>query len=139
MYAIENNYINTLQFDDKGQHIIHRAISMGNFEIVVSLIEKHKLDIDIRTLQNKQTPLMFASNSGNIKLIKYLLAKGADINAKDINSYCPLMYAVMQRHKIAVVYLISKGSNIETIDYSGCNIAHWAAYNNDIFMVELIY
>ena len=48
------------------------------------MIEKFKLDINIRS-NIGQTPLMIAANFGFIKIAKYLLEHGAEINIIDNN------------------------------------------------------
>ena len=37
---------------------------------------------------------MIAANYGFVRMAKYLLEKGADINARDNNEFSPLLYAI---------------------------------------------
>lgn len=58
------------------------------------------------------TPLMFASQNGNEKIVELLIFKGANINAKDDFSNDALMIACQNGKKKVVELLISKGANI---------------------------
>ena len=40
---------------------------------------------------------MIAANYGYVKMAKYLLEKGADINAKDDNDFSPFLYAIKNK------------------------------------------
>jgi len=42
---------------------------------------------------NRITPLMISSREGDIKVVKELIAKGADVNAKDNAGYTALIFA----------------------------------------------
>lgn len=44
-------------------------------------------------LQSNWTPLMIAVSAGKTDIVKYLIAKGAQVNAVNNNGQCPLHYA----------------------------------------------
>lgn len=78
---------------------------------------------------------MISSHYGNIRIMKYLIDKGADINACDVKKFTPLMNCVLNRFKFHSIYLISKGANLDSLDLDGCTLAHRAAFNNDVEML----
>lgn len=75
---------------------------------------------------------MIACLLGNLKMVKYLIDKGAKVNAKDNNGFSPIMNAVLNRHKFIVIYLLAHNADFKVLDSDGCNIAHRAAFNNDL-------
>lgn len=67
--------------DPTGDHLIHIAASQGDIETVRALISS---GIDVNKLGDMgYTPLHHAYRSGNIAVIKFLLAHGADASIKN--------------------------------------------------------
>jgi ankyrin repeat protein len=79
--------------------------------------------------ENKNLDHQFvnASHQGNLELVKELLAKGANINAKDDQA---LIYASSNDHLDVVEYLISKGANIHANDDEALGLASFKGYLN---------
>jgi len=78
---------------------------------------------------------MLACNIGLHGMVKYLIEKGADVNAIDSKGLTPLIYSIKFCHNAISLYLISLGSDIHIKDGIGCNLLHWASYRNNLFMV----
>ena len=73
---------------------------------------------------------MHAVANGHEKLVKWLIAKGADINPVDKigNSRTPLHLAAMKSNNADVVkILIENGANINACDHEKCIPLHLAA------------
>ncbi|PSN57941.1 hypothetical protein C0J52_00199 [Blattella germanica] len=70
------------QYDDNGTLPIHLACEKGFSEIVQAFLD-HRMNINART-STRGTPLHHAVYSKQDTVAEILLAKGADINAKDI-------------------------------------------------------
>jgi hypothetical protein len=68
---------------------LHQASQVGQFDFCQYLIEDCGLDIDAMTSTQSQTPLCLAALKGKIKVCKYLLEKGANVDA----GYQPLAAA----------------------------------------------
>lgn len=60
---------------------------------------------------NHNTPLMIASWIGCRRVVKYLLRRGCDINAQNINGNTSLHFASECHHSPVVEYLLKKGAN----------------------------
>jgi len=67
-----------------------------------------------------------------------LIAKGADINAKDEYGWTPLHYAAIKGQKEVVELLIAKGADINSKNQSGETPLHDAIDWNHKEMVELL-
>jgi len=78
------------------------AIIKGDLETIKKFIEYGS---DINETSNGLTPLMFAARYNKVDIIKYLLAKGADKNAKDSKGYNALKYAELSKSTEAYNYL----------------------------------
>ncbi|EAR90067.1 DHHC palmitoyltransferase (macronuclear) [Tetrahymena thermophila SB210] len=137
-YAVDNQLINPLQFDNEGFHLIHRASMYNQIDAVHSLIQKHKVPVDLRDKTHQQTPLIIASKYGHFKLMKYLVDMGANVSACDSDQFTPVQNTVMNRFKLQTIYLMSKGADLTALDQHNCNIAHRAAFNNDVPMLQII-
>lgn len=35
------------------------------------------------------------------------------------------------------IYIMSEGGDIYVKDINGCSLVHWAAYNNNLFLLQL--
>ncbi|KAL4428648.1 hypothetical protein ABPG74_009150 [Tetrahymena malaccensis] len=137
-YAIDNQLIDPFQCDNEGLHLIHRACMYNQIDVVHSLIQKYKVPVDFTDKTHQQTPLIIASKYGHFKLMKYLVDKGANVSACDSDLFTPIQNTVMNRFKLQTIYLMSKGADLTALDQHNCNIAHRAAFNNDVPMLQLI-
>ena len=59
-----------------------------------------------------QTPLHLAMDGGKIEAIKFLVNKGADMNAKDNDKRTPLYYIEMRPNEELEEFLREKGAKI---------------------------
>jgi len=80
--------------------------------ILKGLIETTE-DLDFRDKENG-TALMYASGFGNLELVKMLVSKGADINARDSKTgSCALMEAISNHESEVAIYLINNGADVK--------------------------
>ena len=74
--------------DENGDYVIHYASKNGLLPIVQYLIEQQNVDIDIKGYEER-TPLHCACYFNYLDIVKYLVAKGANIKAKDKKGKTP--------------------------------------------------
>jgi len=60
------------------------------------------------------TPLMIASDNGHLDIVKLLVERGADVNARDFCGDTALAYAARKDHNKIVKYLIEAGADAQT-------------------------
>ncbi|MEW6357124.1 MAG: ankyrin repeat domain-containing protein [Planctomycetota bacterium] len=70
------------------------------------------------------TPLCYATQRSDLRLVKVLIANGADVNA---NGGAPLREAALDGDVQFVAFLISKGANLEARNADGKTAMHYAA------------
>ena len=94
--------------------------------------------------QSLPDKLIRACEKGNLKLVKKLIEKGADVNSIGENSEwdkrTPIGAAVEREHKDIVVYLLEKGADpVKTIYDGGWTpLMIAAAYNADTDCIKLL-
>ena len=97
---------------EKGAELsIHVAAFLGNIDDIKNFVETGtSIDIsDDRGL----TPLHYAVMEGQYDIVKFLIAKGADVNVKDIWPFgTPLHCAVENGHKEIVELLAAAGADV---------------------------
>lgn len=67
------------------------------------------------------SPLMEAALTGNTSLIKTLVDRGADVNAKDMNNSTALICAGARSKTKAAEFLLDKGAQINAVNTEGFN------------------
>ncbi|GFV23098.1 putative ankyrin repeat protein RF_0381 [Trichonephila clavipes] len=121
---VENNY---------GQTPLHIAAENGKLNVVECLVNK---GANINAKRSGCTPLQVAADNGELDIIKYLLdkdivkylvSKDADINAKDKYGRTPLHFAVKSGNLDIVKYLIKNGADVNTKNRYNWTLLHEAA------------
>ncbi|MHC4103662.1 MAG: ankyrin repeat domain-containing protein [Planctomycetota bacterium] len=74
-----------------------------------------------------RTPLHVAVIKGQIGEVKRLVAKGANVNARDMEGFTPLHFAVREGHQTVAELLIEKGANPSATSTVGQTPLHEAA------------
>jgi ankyrin repeat protein len=82
--------------------------------------------------------LSFAAHEGHKEVVQLLLAKGADVNAKDKKGKTALMWASREGHKEALQALLAKGADINAKDNDGDNALMYASYTGHKEVVQLL-
>ena len=115
---------------------IFDAVKADDLTKVKVLVEKdaslvHSTDIA------GNTPLHLAAKTGSLGMIELLLLKGADINAKNIQSNSPLLEAIIAEKDDAAKLLIIKGADFQRPDRGLSPLFH-SARRNQREVVELL-
>eukprot|EP00833_Pecoramyces_ruminatium_P005024 jgi/Orpsp1_1/1179056/evm.model.c7180000067754.1 len=115
------------------------ASEINHWDIAIYLIENLEMKINEKNRLHK-TPLMFASEQGNKKIVEYLIEQGALVNDKDKNGQSPIIYACKNGKIDVVEYLLKSGAIIDDRDRNDMTpLMHAAVHgHNDIisFLLE---
>lgn len=85
---------------------ISLAISQNEFDTVKKFVE-FGTDVNIENKINGMTPIMYAARFNNLKILRLLIANGADINKQSKLGICAIEYAKHANASDAVSYLKS--------------------------------
>lgn len=83
------------------------------------------------------TLLHIAAQQGQIPVMRVLIERQADLNAKDMVGRTPLHYALMVGKRPAVQLLLEKGADIHIQAEEGMTCLHSATMSNDPVLVQL--
>jgi len=113
----------SLLIERGARHHIFSAISVGDLDLIRSLVEQNPeiLDRRMSRFEQGQTPLHFAIGLKRYDILDLLIELGADLEAGDINSHTALEVAMMRGDREAASRLQAAGAKepkrIETSDF----------------------
>ena len=92
---------------------IHRAAWEGDIKAIEQHLAAGK-DVNAKDELYGDTPLLWAAGFGHKGVVKMLITKGADVNAKADEGWTPLHYATGGNDMEIVELLIDKGAHMNT-------------------------
>jgi len=114
------------------------AIEKNDAEKTWHLTEEKKVDVNHKYNEYGITPLHLAVKTGNMDIVKYLVKKGANVNAQLRDKVTPLHWACCKGHHEIVAYLISKGAEIDLKDIDGLTALHTASQEGHLDVVSCL-
>src|SRR6266851_3830824 len=134
--ALIGNNANPNQTDEESRTGLHYAAVNGNLRIIAILIKAGaKLDPKEK-LGN--TPLHLAAERDQAEAAQLLLDAGAAVDAENKNGMTPLMMAASRGNVEIVNALIAKGADVAKTDYTGRDVAGWAADSRRPAVIQAI-
>jgi len=107
---------------------IFKLAATGNLELIQKLVEAEGSDIDINGTDAMEcTALVWASRSGHVKVMDYLIGKGADVEKAGYGGLRPLHHACNNMKEDAMSKLIDGGCDVMAKDENGCTPLHWSS------------
>lgn len=86
----------------------------------------------------KWTPLHWAAYRGHADIVERLVAKGADVNAKDAGGETPLLLAACKGETEVVEVLVANGADVNAKDDGQYTPLYWAAFWGHKEIVEFL-
>jgi len=107
-------------------------------DISAYLIDEIGVNID-EINEVRQTALHLACDSNSINNFKFLIQKGANLEARDINGLSPLLYACKVGNLEAVKYLLNEtNANIEAVSNDRKNLLRFAIERGNEELVNFV-
>lgn len=130
----DTSYFRTSQDD---WNLVESVIKRNHANVLFLL--KRGADPNARA-EGGMTALMFASESGDITLLKLLTLNGADIELAPVENTSPLLVAVLNQHFEATQFLLENGANPDHQDeFKGSGLLYAAAMNDYRIADLLLY
>lgn len=123
--------------DKQGLTLMHHAVWRQEYKLVTQLLDVAGCPVDVQGGED-QTPLMIAVAKGDLKLVKMLLDRGADVEAVRKDK-CTAVLVAAQRSQLRVLLALhGRGASMKRVDVTGNGLVHWAAYQNDIQTLRVL-
>lgn len=89
--------------------------------------------------ENLNDQLLTAARKGDLRAVRALVDKGADVNAKTVHGVSALCFAAGNGHLETVKFLLERGADLNAKDpiYT-MDALQWAAYRDQISMVRFL-
>lgn len=111
------------------------ACYRGNTEVAAYLINN---GADLNYNNEMGTPLLAAVVKNNVAIVKLLLEKNANIEAKDANGTTALIYAAMFKNHEICQLLIQAKANYGTKDNRGNSALDYAILADDDQLIQIL-
>lgn len=123
--------------DSQGRSLLHGAAACGHKEMARWLIERGS-PVNAVTVE-MTTPLMQASLAGQLEVARLLIAKGADIEARNRYGRTALILVGRERGDVEMAkLLLDAGAGINAADRSGDTALDLAAWRGFDALVDLL-
>ncbi len=106
---------------------IHQAAMEGDLATVKRLLEQNPALLEARDDAENVTPLAYAAGFGRMDVLEFLVARGANVNARDPRGLSALHLTVYTGQLEALRFLLDKGTDVRARGPSGMGPLHWAA------------
>lgn len=121
-------------------------VKEGNLNKVKSILEKRPDLVNFKqdsyatywVRYRGWTALHIAALNGHIDVVEFLVAKGADVNAKNKSNATPLHFAALVGQKGVVEILLANGADIHAKDNNGKTPLDMAAQKDHKVVVDLL-
>ncbi|KAL6949986.1 hypothetical protein ACO0QE_000655 [Hanseniaspora vineae] len=116
------------------------ACQNGDLRTVMELVDNSVVDLsEDSNPSDKVTGLHWAAINNKLSVVKYLISKGANVNAMSEGSNAtPLHWAAKYGYVYIADYLLQKGADPALVDVQGFNILHLATLSSNIMLVLYI-
>ncbi|KAH8401816.1 hypothetical protein KR009_008082 [Drosophila setifemur] len=132
---------NINRYGDSMGSLGHRAllqyIDNNDISGLRAILDSRHLTIDDRD-ENATTVLMVVAGRGLTAFVREFLARGADVQAEDLDNWTALLCASRNGHFDVVQLLLDHGAELEHRDMGGWTSLMWASYRGHTELVRLL-
>ncbi|XP_059487008.1 serine/threonine-protein phosphatase 6 regulatory ankyrin repeat subunit A-like [Neocloeon triangulifer] len=118
------NGVDCAALDSSGLNALHVACRKGNLESLKYLIGLEQFFPIGQKSPKNETALHFATMSGNLALVEFLMNNGLDCNEPDSEGYTPFLLSAGAADVNVVCFFVEKGANLSSANKTGRNALH---------------
>jgi ankyrin repeat protein len=121
-----------------GKISLCEAADKGDLSEIEWLLD-HGADVNAPDRSNgADTAIFFAAARGHDKVVRYLVSRGANVNAGREHGRSALALAICNRHPVIVAWLIAQGADVTVKDENKDTPLHYAARYGNAAIAELL-
>ena len=121
-----------------GRLALHKAAVDRDYDRVRKLLKDGYVSINETDYPRKETPLHVLAGDGETALVGALIARGADVDARDMSLMQPLHHAALSGHADIAAELFSAGADVNARTERGWTPLHVAAIHGHMYMVTFL-
>lgn len=132
--SMKDELCGNVSLSTEGYSPLHLALRHEKHDIIESLLNA---GVDVNKMTSTKTPPLHLATTK--KVAAMLIAKGADIDAKDNNGYTPLFYMIMEDRLEIASELIEAGADVNTTNIYGVTpLGFVVAWGREEFALQLL-
>uniref|UniRef100_A0A1L8DIU6 Ankyrin n=1 Tax=Nyssomyia neivai TaxID=330878 RepID=A0A1L8DIU6_9DIPT len=120
-----------------GKTALHIACEFQHTPVVELLI-RYNANLNQKTFNSRDFPLVIAARNGNTEIISMLINAGALVDERNLQDVTPLMEAIEMKNVQAAKLLIESGANINLQDREGLSPLCLAVMSESVEIVRLL-
>jgi ankyrin repeat protein len=119
----------------RSNSLFHISVARKNFEKIEEYISA---GYPIDMLAADGTPMHWALACDGVEMLRYLIDKGAEVDARSDQGTTPLMHAVQKKDIEKTTFLIEQGADPNAVDNRGFTALHRVAEAGYIKLVKFL-
>jgi ankyrin repeat protein len=125
--GVNLNTVHQVEYEQE-ESLLHYHAAVRNSPAVF-LLAKHGADVHAPSGYEERTALHWAALGGCAKIVRFLIKKGVDVNARDWEEKTPVHFAAAEGHVAAIRLLFENGADINAQDEFGYTPLHLMMMN----------
>ena len=137
---LNNPYVwnKRIVWSEQQQHMALREAVLTEDVEKIEYLLRNGIDIDVRDDDDGWTVLMWASKYSKVDIARFLIDKGASIDARDNYSETALFRACVHGNIIMAELFIEKGANVNATDMYGNSARSQTKYINVLQLLQAV-
>lgn len=123
-------------FEEGNENAVYKAIANRKTDAARLLLDAMD-DINVPD-KSGNTALMYAARFGDVKIVEYLLGRGAKVNVSSSVGSTPLSNAAAEGFANIVEMLIKRGAKVDTPNMFGVTALQQAVIGNDVDVIKVL-
>ena len=115
---------------------VHSAAAGGIPQVMEWMMAKGDIDLNAAVPHTKVTPLTIASEAGHKEMVKWLVGKGVELEARDLDGWTALLSGSQNGHVAVVEILLSAKADVNATSAEGQSCLALACQNGHMRLAK---